>query len=192
MGARSRKVTGLVVGTVLAASSAMIAVACGSFSSSGDDGVDASGQTRSDGAATTDGAAVDAAETGAVTRPGVFCGAAGSCNPQSEVCCEHLSSGGVGCLPVANRGMCQGLDLGCDDNADCAYLMGGICCGIHDSSLTTLLTSSCATLNDCKTQSFWVVVCDQTASPGTACPGGVGCHVPDGGAYGFCDGLVGN
>jgi hypothetical protein len=193
--------SGAVSSIVLAASSAIVGVACGSFSSADDGVVDASGDDASgdangdagvspDAAAPAPGDAAVTSDGAPVSSSGVYCGAGRSCDPQTEVCCEHLVGGGVGCLPVAMRDMCQGLDLGCDDSADCAYLTGGICCGIHDSTRTMLQTTSCATLQNCMTQGFWVVVCDQSAAAGTACPGGAGCHVPEGGTYGFCDGLI--
>ena len=200
---RSLQVAGLSVAAMLvAACSAMVGVACGSFDSAGDTGAaDATtmraadgGTPSSDGGGASDGGGTSPdGTTGAPdatnpTDPGVFCGAAGSCNPQTQVCCTHIAnSSDEGCIPAATRTACGGADLSCDDGADCAS-NGGVCCGFLGSDGTDILRSTCVTLMNCKTETSWVVVCDPMAPQ--ACPGGVGCHVPDGGAYGLCDGLV--
>jgi hypothetical protein len=120
----------------------------------------------------------------------VFCGPK-YCNPQTEVCCVSPSGGGgPQCWPAADAGACPSLVLGCDDGADCAHLTNGVCCGSLGGNNIDISSSTCYALSDCQKTSFWIVVCDPDADPAFACPGGVACKVPDGGAYGFCDGLV--
>jgi len=172
MGTRALFITALV-----AAGSAAVAVACASFSSD------------SGSAGAVDGST--GGEAGAVPAdPGVFCGGGPTayCDPQTEVCCKHLAGGAVGCLPAANAAMCQGTDLACDDGADCAFMAGGVCCGVLGSNGVDILESRCYTLSQCKTMSFYAVVCDPNAP--NACPGVAACNPTDGGAYAFCEGLV--
>jgi hypothetical protein len=170
----------LLISALVATGCAVTAAACSSFSS------DSSGD-RGDAATSPDG---DAGAPPA-SDSGVFCGVGPSCNPQSQVCCDHLDGGGVGCIPQAERANCQGAARGCDDGADCASMPDGVCCGVLGSNRIDVLQSSCSSLSHCKTTEFFVVVCDPSApNASTACPGGVACNVPNGGGFGFCQGLV--
>lgn len=190
----------LLNSAIVAMACAVVAAACSSFSS---DGSGETGDAATEGGASAESGATDGGAGDAATSPdgdaaippaadpGVFCGAGPSCNPQTEVCCDHLDGGGVGCIPKAGAANCQGGTLGCDDGADCTFVPDGVCCGDLGSNGRDVLQSNCFALNDCKRAQFWVVVCDPSAArASTACPGGVPCNVPDGGGFGFCEGLV--
>lgn len=178
---------------VAACALVMVASACGAFGSgeSGETSGSDAGAKPADGGAPSDpeASAADArADAPPPTNdPGVFCGGA-YCDPAHDVCCRTLPGGGAGCVPKdADGGVCPGLRFACDDNIDCVSVAATVCCGTIAADDKSLFSTACLPLLDCKKDAYWVVVCDPNAS--TACPGGEQCSVPDGGGYGFCDGL---
>ncbi len=165
-----------------------IGVGCGSFSGDGGGAnVSEAGTSEAGPGATDSSTAPETGTADAAPNPGVFCSGT-FCDPRSQVCCKAPSVGGPACIPKEAAGDCPSVTLGCDDGADCAFISGGVCCARLASDDVTPAKTTCFTLAQCKTTSFWGVFCDPDAL--NACPGNVACTVPDGGAYGLCAGLI--
>ncbi len=170
----------------MAAVLAGVGPACSSFGSDGGPGDGAgAGGGGGDGGVAVDGAGSADGAPGSAD-PGVFCSGA-YCKPPAQVCCAALAGGGAGCVAAGDEVQCPppGLTFACDDGADCPA--DRVCCGSLGSTELELFGTQCLPLFDCKKQPEWVVVCDPNAI--APCPAGVGCTTPDGGGYGFCDGL---
>ena len=96
--------------------------------------------------------------------PGIFCGTNGGRDVNCEVgvasCCATLgpTSTSYECLPRGSP--CAGLDLGCNDTADCG---GDICCARFDSTLG-YTSVTCQTSCNSTTRAEMLRFCDPTAA----------------------------
>jgi hypothetical protein len=121
-------------------------------------------------------AAMDAAgAVGATTDTGVKCGMSGVCSVPTEVCCRPNRNGGPASDGCTKAGACAGLEIPCDDAADCAAAgqPGFVCCLAADS-LGRAASIQCTEPGSCGgILVSGAPLCDRAV--GGSCPDGTSC-----------------
>jgi hypothetical protein len=105
-------------------------------------------------------------------------------------CCITTSASGTrnyGCMTVSFPGMCTGVDLACDNTADCAGSPGTVCCGTLTNmpgAMSTLVSaSSCQAANTCTQTNNRIILCNP--SQPNVCPMGRTCKQSTGTLPGY-------
>jgi hypothetical protein len=124
----------------------------------------------------------DTTPDGAVTYDNIQCGTGASaktCTPGTQDCCVTTSSAGRTYTCTAVGATCTGVNLACDDVADCIAQgkPNTVCCGAlvngGTGGVATVSNSTCQAASTCTNMNNRVIICDPKET--NPCPNGGMC-----------------